>query len=98
LRKRPENVQWLIELATELGNEFERRYNHEHKTMKIIRRLVGLVESVPLAKPIGFVFCGPDKIRVGSTVSRYRKLYLLKSKTMKVEWRHSTKPVWFRRK
>ena len=96
LREHSENVQWLIDFATELGHEFERRYGHGHKTSKIIACFVNLIGETQYNRPRRFAFVGPSRIKAGSVVARYRKLYRSKSRKMKVRWRHSTRPVWFR--
>ena len=95
VRESKANYMWLLKLAEELSAEYSRRYNRVHKTHRKIVLLRKLAGSHGNWKPTKFIYCGDARACLKTVVGSYRKLYSVKSRTMKVLWMFSKKPTWF---
>lgn len=88
------NMDWLCVYGVYLCQEYERRYEKQHKCLNVIRSLGGPVirEKLPPGDLTPFVQCMPDIYRCGDPVIAYRRYY--HSKTF-ATWKHSLIPHWW---
>jgi len=98
------NYNWLIELASELNNEHQYRYEpkQEHKSMPVVRFLAA--NPPPSLKDIGFTtpcLAMPDEYKIfdadgkPDSIASYRKYYMSPMKSHIAKWRKREKPDWF---
>lgn len=100
------NMQWVIELCTELESIRESQNCAPHASMQIVRMVRDWIEDDTSyhEHPLPFVFAGPGHIALRNdwdTVEKYQRYYRYKSKQWEAEgkgpmtWKNRQVPEWF---
>lgn len=93
VRQSKSNFYWLVRHGIALCDEYERRYNRVHKSLKVIRLCYMLGHSLVDVGLTPFVQAIPDVFRQADTVQAYRNYYKF-GKSEIAAWDHSPVPYW----
>lgn len=76
VRKSRGNYKWLVEHATEMCEEFKKRYGKEHKSCKVVKWCAKNLPSIKNKKRTAFALAMPEKYKNKNAVKAYRNFYL----------------------
>jgi hypothetical protein len=88
-----ENVKWLIDMATQLGNENVIRRNKQHKSMSIVSHAKKYVDLFPNKPFTQFKLAMFPQFMTSDPVHSYR-LFYAGSKFRFATWKNGQPPWW----
>lgn len=89
-----QNYIWLLKHLDALLEEYEYRYNKNHKTDEIIKYLNKLPPKIPNTKLTPFAQVLPEKYKQKNTIKAYREFYK-NEKRYFAKWTKRLPPKWF---
>jgi hypothetical protein len=94
VRQSKDNYLWTFDLFVWLLKEYTARYNKDHKTSRLVSKLVQWPMNIP---DTGFTQppqCMPDEYKCDDPVTAYRNYYIGDKASFAV-WKYSAPPMWY---
>lgn len=92
----PANMAWLFAHATELSQEYTRRYGRRHKTQAALDSIVHLLPTgARWQDHTPFVLAMPERCRDVNAVTAYRNYYIAEKASFARWAPHAVAPSWW---
>jgi hypothetical protein len=93
-RQTNNNYNWLYCLFVALLNEYEFRYEKDHKCWSLVPHLVSPPKNIPFGPFVPPPLAMPDEYKVPDVIQSYRNYYK-GAKASFAEWKGRPIPQWF---
>ena len=97
VRSSKRNYEWLIDHATEIFNEYTRRYGKIHKSQRVLEWVKDNYSSIqfPSNALTPHIQCMPDQYKHANFVTAYRNFYIYEKTFAK--WKLGNVPTWYKK-